>query len=102
MVPWNSTSGEFAFNRQSKWIGILAIKTERKPIHFSSDVLVAVASLHVKVRNRFYSHKRDLSTDWKYLFPGPNAYTSTNGVLVRVNGAASFSGYTAQKEHDFV
>ena len=44
------------------------MKTERKPIHFSSDVLVAVASLHVKVRNRFYSHKRDLSTDWKYLF----------------------------------
>ena len=77
------------------------MKTERKPIHFSSDVLVAVASLHVKVRNRFYSHKWDLSiylsTDWKYLFPGPNAVTSTNGVLVRVNGAASFSGYTAQK-----
>ena len=97
MVPWNSTSGGFAFIWQSKWIGIPAIKTERKPIHFSSDVLVAVASLHVKVRNRFYSYKRDLSTDCKYLFPGPNAYTSTNGVLVRVNGAASFSGYTAQK-----
>ena len=102
MVPWNSTSGEFAFNRQSKWIGILAIKTERKPIHFSSDVLVAVASLDLKVRNRFYSYKQDLSTDWKDLFPGPKAYTSTNRVLERVNGAASFSLYTAQKEHDFV
>ena len=102
MVPWNSTSGEFAFNRQSKWIGILAIKTERKPIHFSSDVLVAVASLDLKVRNRFYSYKRDLSTDWKDLFRGPKAYTSTNRVLERVNGAALFSLYTAQKEHDFV
>ena len=78
------------------------MKTERKPIHFSSDVLVAVASLDLKVRNRFYSYKRDLSTDWKDLFPGPKAYTSTNRVLERVNGAASFSLYTAQKEHDFV
>ena len=44
MVPWNSTSGEFAFIRQSKWVGIIAIKTGRTQIYFRDDVLVAVAS----------------------------------------------------------
>ena len=33
----------------SKWVGITAIKTERTPIHFLSDVLVAVPSLDLKV-----------------------------------------------------
>ena len=49
MVPWNSASGGFAYNWQSKWVGIIAIKTERTQIHFLSDVLVAVASLDLKV-----------------------------------------------------
>ena len=49
MVLWNSTSGGFAFIWQSKWVGIIAIKTERTQIHFLSDVLVAVASLDLKV-----------------------------------------------------
>ena len=52
MVPWNSASEGFAYNWQSKWVGIIAIKTERKQIHFLSDVLVAVASLDLKVPNR--------------------------------------------------
>ena len=52
MVPWNSASGGFAYNWQSKWVGIIAIKTERTQIHFLSDVLVAVASLNLKVPNR--------------------------------------------------
>ena len=34
---------------QSKWVEIIAIKTERTQIHFLSDVLVAVASLDLKV-----------------------------------------------------
>ena len=34
---------------QSKWVGIIAIKTERTQIQFLSDVLVAVASLDLKV-----------------------------------------------------
>ena len=34
---------------QSKWVGIIAIKTQRTQIHFLSDVLVAVASLDLKV-----------------------------------------------------
>ena len=34
---------------QSKWVGIIAIKTERTQIHFLSDVLFAVASLDLKV-----------------------------------------------------
>ena len=45
----NSTSGGFAYNWQSKWVGIIAIKTERTEIHFFSDVIVAVASLDLKV-----------------------------------------------------
>ena len=28
MVPWNSALGGFAYNWQSKWVGIIAIKTE--------------------------------------------------------------------------
>ena len=49
MVTWNSASGGFAYIWQSKWVGIIAVKTERTQIHFLSDVLVAVASLDLKV-----------------------------------------------------
>ena len=45
----NSASGGFAYISQSKWSGIIAKKTERTQIHFLSDVLVAVASLDLKV-----------------------------------------------------
>ena len=58
---WNSASGGFAYNWQSKWVGIIAMKTERTQIHFLSDVLVAVASLDLKVPN---------NTAWRrHLFP---------------------------------
>ena len=40
MVPKNSIPGGFAY---------IAIKTERTQIHFLSDVLIAVASLDLKV-----------------------------------------------------
>ena len=33
-VPRNSTLGESAYTWQSKWVGIIAIKTERTQIHF--------------------------------------------------------------------
>ena len=49
MVPWNSASGGFAYNWRSKWVWIIAIKTEKTQIHFLSDVLVAVAPLDLKV-----------------------------------------------------
>ena len=49
MVPRNSTPGGFAYIWQSKWVGIIAIKTERTQIHFLSDILIAVASLDLKV-----------------------------------------------------
>ena len=39
----------FAYNWQSKCVGIIAIKTERTQIHFLSDVLVTLASLDLKV-----------------------------------------------------
>ena len=51
MVPRNSTPGKFANIWQSKWGGIIAIKTEKTQIHFLSDILIAVASLDLKVAN---------------------------------------------------
>ena len=53
MVRKNSIPGGFAYIWQSKWVGIIAIKTERTQIHFLSDVLIAVASLNLKVLNMF-------------------------------------------------
>ena len=49
MVPRNSAPGGFAYIWQSKWIAIIAIKTERSQIHFLSDVFVAAASLDLKM-----------------------------------------------------
>ena len=49
MVLRNSTPGGFAYIWPSEWVGIIAIKTERTQIHFLSDVLIAVASLDLKV-----------------------------------------------------
>ena len=44
MVPWNSTFGRFAFIRQSKWVGVIEIKTKRTQIHsFLSDIPVSVS-----------------------------------------------------------
>ena len=54
MVPKNSTPGGFAYIWQSKWVGIIAIKTEKKQIHFLSDVVIAVASLDLKVPIAFW------------------------------------------------
>ena len=51
MVPRNSTPGRFAYISQSKWVGIIAIKTERTEIHSLSDVFIGVASLDRKVPN---------------------------------------------------
>ena len=51
MVPRNSTPGGFANIWQRKWVGIIAIKTERTQIHFLSDILITVASLDLKVAN---------------------------------------------------
>ena len=47
--PQGNNFRGFAYIWQSKWVGIIAIKTERTQIHFLSDVLVAVASLDLKV-----------------------------------------------------
>ena len=49
MVPRNTTPGGFAYICQSKWVTIIAIKTERTQIHFLSDVLIAVVSLDLEV-----------------------------------------------------
>ena len=62
MVPWNSTPWGFAYIWQSKWVGIIAAKTERTQIHFLSDVFVAAPSLDLKVPNfcsSLWSMKRE-------------------------------------------
>ena len=48
-LDMSSTSEGFAYIWESRWVGIIAIKNERTQIHFLSDVLVAVASLDLKV-----------------------------------------------------
>ena len=58
MVPRNSTPGGFAYILQSKWVGTIAIKIERTQIHFFCDVLIAVASLDLKVPLRELKQKR--------------------------------------------
>ena len=62
MVPRNSIPEGFSYIWQSKWVGIIAIKTERTQIHFLSDVLVVVASLDLKVSNsrRVWIHEKNL------------------------------------------
>ena len=52
--PKEFNSRRFAYIWQSKWIGIIAIKTERTQIHFLSDVLITVASLNLKVPSLRY------------------------------------------------
>ena len=58
MVPWNSVSGGFAYIWRSKWLGIIATKTERTQIHFFSNVLVTVASLDLKVAIREFTQRQ--------------------------------------------
>ena len=48
MVTWNSALGGFVYIWQSKRVGIITAKNKRTQIHFSSDVLVAVASWILK------------------------------------------------------
>ena len=59
MVSKNSILGGFAYIWQNKWLGIIPIKTERTQIHFLSVVLVAVASLNLKVpKNKKFENDR--------------------------------------------
>ena len=53
MVSRNSIPGGITYIWQSKWLGIIAIKTASTQINFLTDVLVAVASLDLKVPNVF-------------------------------------------------
>ena len=73
MVPRNSTPGGFAYIWQSKWVGIIAIKTiksERTQIHFPSDILIAVASLIGSLSNADEDNgnengKKEIGLDWQ-------------------------------------
>ena len=59
MVSKNSILGGFAYIWQNKWLGIIPIKTERTQIHFLSVVLVAIASLNLKVpKNKKFENDR--------------------------------------------
>ena len=44
-LKFSFDSGGFAYIWRSEWVGIIAIKTERRQIPFLCDVLVALASL---------------------------------------------------------
>ena len=71
--------------RGFKWVGIIAIKTERTQIHFLSDVLVAVASLDLKVPNEgnwwriYFVWLNKLA----FLMEGKHNLLSTFGINVR-------------------
>ena len=39
MVPWNSAPGGFAYISQSKWVGIIAIKTRESKSFFKGRSL---------------------------------------------------------------
>ena len=52
---WNSTSGGFAHIWQSKWVGIIAIKTVGKKIHCLSDVFAATLRAVVSLGRRLHS-----------------------------------------------
>ena len=78
MVPRNSTPGGFAYIRQSKRV-MIAIKAERTQIHFLRDVLVAVASLDLKIPNGSLHRRRNLiegsnvcEATPRFLFDAPN------------------------------
>ena len=51
MVPWNLTSGAFAYIWQSKWVGIIIYweKDWKNENSLLSNVLIAVTSLDLKV-----------------------------------------------------
>ena len=58
MFSKNSIPGGFAYIWQNKWVGIIPIKTERTQIHFLIVVLVAVASLNLKVLIKKFENDR--------------------------------------------
>ena len=64
MVTWNSASWAFADIWESRWVGIIAIKTERTQIHFLSDVVLAVASL-VLLKSLPWSNDANVNEDVK-------------------------------------
>ena len=49
MVPRNSTPQGLAYIWKRKWVGIIAIESDKTQIHFLRDVLNAVASLDLKL-----------------------------------------------------
>ena len=65
MVSWNSASEGLAYIWQSKWVAIIAIKTNRTQIHFLSDVLVGVTLLDLK--SPYITAKRHKGKNWSFL-----------------------------------
>ena len=65
MVSWNSASEGLAYIWQSKWVAIIAVKTNRTQIHFLSDVLVGVTLLDLKVP--IITTKRHKGKNWSFL-----------------------------------
>ena len=54
------------FDKQTKWAGVIATKTERTKIHILSDVFAPIASLDLKVPNMAWSSSE---SNRKYISP---------------------------------
>ena len=65
MVSWNSASEGLAYIWQSKWVAIIAVKTNKTQIHFLSDVLVGGTLLDLKVA--IITAKRRKGKNWSFL-----------------------------------
>ena len=66
MVPRNSTPGGFAHIWQSKWVGIIAIKTEKREIQLFFNGLNAWLSLSLQGSEIYEDFKRELGLDRGY------------------------------------
>ena len=90
--PQGNNFRGFAYICQSKWVGIIAIKTERTQIHFLflSDVLVAVAPLDLKVPLTMTRWYRDDFKMCESTIPRPlirrDGDSVTDSVLIVFNG----------------
>ena len=77
----NSTPATFAYIWQSKWAGIIAIKTKRTQIHFWSDIFAAVMSSDRKVPFDGAAHdsfRKTWNDNWHFITSTKTQYSFTD------------------------
>ena len=77
----NSTLVAFAYIWQSKWAGIIAIKTKRTQIHFWSDIFAAVMSSDRKVPFDGAAHdsfRKTWNDNWHFITSTKTQYSFTD------------------------